>query len=104
MIDEQNVETNDIEVMDLDDNYDLPVVKDDTDEHSALKWVVAGVATVACVGVATVAIVKKYGKKLKEKRFERNAEKLKKAGYTVIDPVFNEITEYDDEKDNVSEN
>lgn len=103
MIDEQNVETNDIETIDLDDNYDLPVVKDDTANRSVTNWVVAGVATVIGVGITAFAIAKKHGKKLKEKQLERSAEKLRKAGYAVIDPVFNEIKGDDGVDDNVSE-
>ena len=88
--DVEDVNTDDITVI------DLPATQDT--KHFPVKKVVIG-ATLGAGFIAGAIIV---GKKLKNKFENWSVKNLEKKGYTVIDPVFNEIPtdENEDKKDN----
>ena len=94
----KDYEVEDVEDVNTDDvtDIDLPATQDT--KHFPVKKVVIG-TTIAAAGIAGIAV----GIKLLKNKFENwSVKNLEKKGYTVIDPVFNEIPtdENEDKKDN----
>ena len=94
----KDYEVEDVEDVNTDEvtDIDLPATQDT--KHFPVKKVVIG-ATLGAGFIAGAIIV---GKKLKNKFENWSVKNLEKKGYTVIDPVFNEIPtdENEDKKDN----
>ena len=94
----KDYEVEDVEDVNTDDVtvIDLPATQDT--KHFPVTKVVIG----ATLGAGLIAGAIIVGKKLKNKFENWSVKNLEKKGYTVIDPVFNEIPtdENENKKDN----
>ena len=94
----KDYEVEDVEDVNTDDvtDIDLPATQDT--KHFPVKKVVIG-TTIVAAGAAGIV----FGIKFLKNKFENwSVKSLEKKGYTVIDPVFNEIPtdENENKKDN----